>query len=173
MKLWIPSIASNLPDLLSEMPQFCCPTEIFIIFLRLVGFNLMHHCSDRTAFCITHFYEQTNTWNILNYGQTTLRVSLVALCIPSVEPKLTARPWFRALNFYQGQSAYPGLVAELVIYIEKNLRLVWFHQMHCSMIKAALCITRVELELSLIQRKKLRFVGFYHMNGCTDKSSKT
>ena len=39
----------------------------------------------------------------------------MALCITHAEPELTARPWFRVLNSHQGQSAYSGLVAELVI----------------------------------------------------------
>ena len=45
----------------------------------------------------------------------------MALCITHAEPELTARPWFRVLNSHQGQSAYSGLVAELVIYVVAEL----------------------------------------------------
>ena len=29
-------------------------------------------------------------------------------------PEFIARPWFRVLNFYQGQSAYPGFAASII-----------------------------------------------------------
>ena len=88
----------------------------------------MHYFIDKMALCITHFYDQCITQvdvrNISNSEQTALRVPSVALCIPHAEPELTVRLWFRVLNSYEEKSAYPGLVAELVKYKEKNLRFV-------------------------------------------------
>ena len=39
------------------------------------------------------------------------RIWPVALRITHAETELTIWPWFRVLNFHQGQSAYPGFTA--------------------------------------------------------------
>ena len=59
---------------------------------------------------------------------------------------------FRVLNSHQGQSAYSGFVAELIIYIKKNLKLMGFHHMHCCTDKVALCITQADDQMIEIYR---------------------
>ena len=58
---------------------------------------------------------QDNRLFLSSYGTDGTREYHLWHCVTHAEPELTARPWFRVLNSHQGQSAYSGLVAELVI----------------------------------------------------------
>ena len=64
-----------------------------------------------------HSLLQPDARNTSSCEETALKVLPVAFCILHAEPELTARPWFRVLNSYQEQSAYTGLVAELVVVV--------------------------------------------------------
>ena len=46
--------------------------------------------------------------------------------------------FFISLNPHQGQLDHLGFVEKLVIYKEKNVRLVGFHQMHCCVYKSSI-----------------------------------